>query len=67
MKQSHPLHEGASGQGARRPYWKHAHRDWRFWGALGLMLAAMTMYVATNDLALRPRRQTAPPSGVIGR
>ncbi len=36
------------------PYWKQAHRDWRFILAVGVMLVAITTYVATDDLALRP-------------
>ena len=39
----------------RRPYWKRAHTDWRFWVALVLMFLAMGIYVATNDLSWRPR------------
>jgi hypothetical protein len=29
------------------------HRDWRFWVAVVLMLAAMVAYVASNDESLR--------------
>jgi len=38
------------------PYWKRAHHDWRFWVGLVLMLAAITIYVLSDDLALLPRR-----------
>lgn len=34
------------------PYWRRAHHDWRFWVGLGLMLAAIAMYVLSNDLSL---------------
>ena len=34
-----------------RPYWKRAHRDWRFWVAVVLMFAAMIIYVMSDDLA----------------
>ena len=44
----------SSGQG-RGPYWPRAHKDWRFWAVLLLMLAAMGVYVTTNDLAWRPK------------
>jgi hypothetical protein len=42
---------------AQLPYWKRAHRDWRFWVGLVSMLAAITIYVMSDDLALLPRGQ----------
>jgi hypothetical protein len=36
------------------------HHDWRFWIALILMLAAMIIYVVTEDFAWLPRRQPQP-------
>ncbi|NNM85889.1 MAG: hypothetical protein HKL96_09080 [Phycisphaerales bacterium] len=48
------------------PYWKRAHRDWRFWFALMLMLGAMVAYVITEDEALRssgPPQQSVPAMG----
>jgi hypothetical protein len=33
-----------------RPYWKRAHRDWRIWFCVILMLIAMFVYLATGDL-----------------
>jgi hypothetical protein len=39
--------------GIHGPYWLRAHRDWRFWAVVFLMLAAMATYVFTNDLAWR--------------
>lgn len=38
----------------RTPYWKRAHHDWRFWIGLILMLAAITIYVMSDDLAFLP-------------
>jgi hypothetical protein len=38
----------------RRPYWRHAHRDWRLWFGVMLMLAMVVVYVMTQDLSLRP-------------
>lgn len=35
------------------------HKDWRLWLVVGLMLAAMAMYVYTNDEA-DPPGSTAP-------
>jgi hypothetical protein len=37
------------------PYWRRAHHDWRFWVGLCLMLAAIAMYVVSNDLSFIPR------------
>lgn len=36
----------------RRPYWKHAHRDWRFWVAVFFVFGALIVYVMSDDLAL---------------
>jgi len=35
---------------SHRPYWKRAHRDWRIWFCVIVMLFAMLVYVATGDL-----------------
>jgi hypothetical protein len=39
---------------SHHPPKKGIHRDWRFWAAVVVMLAAMGMYVATMDEALVP-------------
>jgi hypothetical protein len=44
-----------------QPYWKRAHRDWRVYVAVFLMLAAMIIYLMTNDLAWGPRSEPQPP------
>lgn len=44
----------------RRHFWKHAHRDWRFWIAVVLMLAMILVYVMTDDLSLRPGKPAIP-------
>jgi len=54
----HGEHDHDSDYQAQRPYWTRAHRDWKFWVALSLMLAAMVIYVMSEDLAFRPHRQT---------
>ena len=41
----------------KRPYWKRAHHDWRVWLGLFLMLAAITIYVLSDDLAFLPHLQ----------
>ena len=45
----------------RRPYWKSAHRDWRFLVAVFLMLTAMVVYVLSDNLSLGPRIQPQQP------
>jgi len=46
----------------RHHFWKHAHKDWRVWVAVMLMLAMIGVYVATNDLSLRPNKSAVPPT-----
>jgi hypothetical protein len=46
----------------RHHFWKHAHRDWRVWTAVVLMLALMLVYVTTNSLSLRPGKSAVPPT-----
>ena len=36
------------------------HKDWRTWLVVGLMLAAMLMYVLSNDEADQPGGEMAP-------
>jgi hypothetical protein len=50
QKHSHP-------QGPRR----RLHKDWRMWAVIGLMLAAMGIYVLTLDDAIQPG--SAAPGG----
>jgi hypothetical protein len=47
---------------ARRHFWRHAHRDWRVWIAVMLMLAAILVYVVTDSLSLRPGRRAIQPT-----
>jgi hypothetical protein len=42
------------------------HRDWRFWVAIVLMLAAMAAYVLSNDEALQPGGRVRPPTPAAG-
>jgi hypothetical protein len=60
-KRSHRHHDRSESNGDhehRPPYWRRAHRDWKFWVALTLMFAAMVFYVMSDDLALRLHRQS---------
>jgi hypothetical protein len=65
-KHSHHEYEGPDADGVNhgfhRPYWKHAHHDWRLWVAVSLMLVALLTYVMTGDLAWWPRSQRQQPS-----
>ena len=55
---------------AHRPYWKRAHRDWRIWCFVILMLVAMFIYLATGDLRWRvggqPQQLRQPISAPAG-
>jgi hypothetical protein len=42
---------------SHRPYWKRAHRDWRVWIGVFVMLVAMAVFISSNYFALWPRRQ----------
>jgi hypothetical protein len=71
-KHSHQSYEGPDSDGINhgfhRPYWKHAHRDWRLWVAVSLMLVALATYVMTDDLAWWPRSQRQQPlSGAVAK
>jgi hypothetical protein len=48
------------------PYWKRMHRDWRLWVGVVLMLAAIIIYVVSEDFAWLPRSQQ-PLSGATGK
>jgi hypothetical protein len=64
MKQGHRAHTDPDSEnhGFHRPYWKHAHHDWRLWIVVGLMIVAMLSYVMSDDLAWRPHRQLYQPA-----
>jgi uncharacterized membrane protein len=53
---------------SNRPYWKRAHRDWRFWAGVVLMLAAIAMYVMSENESLRfGKHSQQPQSDVSGK
>lgn len=54
-KHPHEGHDHGTVHRGRRPYWKHAHRDWRFWVAVFFVFGALIVYVMSDDLALVPR------------
>lgn len=46
-----------SAQHAGLPYWRRAHRDWRFWVAICFIFGALAVYIVSDDLALVPQGQ----------
>ncbi len=46
-------------------YWRRAHRDWKVWVGLFFMLAAITIYVMSDDLSFfgQPRQPVSDASG----
>ena len=48
---------------AHGPAWKRLHRDWKAWVVVGLMLAAMGMYVLSDDESLPP--DGGPPNAPV--
>lgn len=58
VKHVHNNHGGPPLEHSNRenpPYWTRAHKDWRMWVGLILMLAAMTIFIMSDDLALLRR------------
>ena len=57
MNEQKHNHHGYGGQNndsvhyGHSSYWKRAHRDWRFWVGVISMLAAIIIYVMSDDLA----------------
>jgi hypothetical protein len=47
-----------------RPYWKRAHRDWRVLVGLFFCLAAIIIYIMSQDLAWMPGGRRQPTSSV---
>jgi hypothetical protein len=47
---------------SRHHFWKRAHRDWRVWCAVALMLALMVVYVVSDNLSLRPGKHPIQPT-----
>ena len=69
MKQSDHFHEGSEDDVAKKthhPYWKRAHRDWRIWFAVFVMIVCMIIYAITIDFTMLPRsRPQTPQSGAV--
>jgi len=39
---------------AKAAYWKTVHHNWWFWLGLALMLAAMAVYILSDNLSFLP-------------
>jgi hypothetical protein len=39
-----------------QPYWKRAHKDWKFWVGVVCIALAIVVYVSTLDLSTVPHR-----------
>jgi hypothetical protein len=50
----HQAAEQAAQEGLPPPYWRRMHHDWRVWVGLVLMLAAITIYILSEDLTFLP-------------
>jgi hypothetical protein len=45
----------------RRHFLKRAHRDWRVWVSVGIMIALILVYAMTDNLSLIPGSQASQP------
>jgi hypothetical protein len=56
--------EGAKPRDHAHPpyhFLSQAHRDWRVWVVVALMLACMVIYILTDNESLRPGNSTSQP------
>jgi hypothetical protein len=68
-KMTHAQHHGGQNREGRHPpgpNWKRLHHHWYFWVAMFLMLAAIVIYVMTEDLAWVPQNQSQQPLSGAG-
>jgi len=67
-KRGHQLNGNTNSESVahgHHPYWRRAHRDWRIWFGVVLMLVAMMNYLMTDDLAWQPRIQPQRSSSAV--
>ncbi len=48
-------------EGENRTAWRRAHKDWRLWVIVGLMLLGILTYVMTMDEAVQPGGKVQEP------
>lgn len=53
-KHSRHPHGDPNGGHLARPYWTRAHRDWRVWLGVILMLIAMFIFMAAQTVEVAP-------------
>ena len=67
---THSKHSQHKHHSEKKPPRKGLHKDWRAWLALGLMLAAMGIYVLTLDESVQPEvtitNPASPPAATAG-
>ena len=67
LKKDHPRLEDPNHGAAHhvlRPYWRRAHRDWRVWVGVTLMLAVMLFYVRRGAWGWPMHVINLPPAAV---
>lgn len=42
----------------QQPYWKRAHKDWKFWVGVVFLAVAIAIYVLSLDLSAVPHPHT---------
>jgi hypothetical protein len=60
-KKTHEAPNHESVHQKQRPHWTRAHRDWRVWVGVILMLLAMAVYFMTDGFLWRPGVQPQQP------
>lgn len=63
MNDPHPQPHDGGARPQHRPYWKRMHQSPFFWVAAFFIMLAMTIYVMTDNLSIRPdgkRQQPVP-------
>ena len=68
IERNHHVHDRSDNEGAQHPhnfYWRRAHRDWRVWVAVLLMIACVIIYVMSDNLSLRPGKQQQQPMPAV--
>jgi hypothetical protein len=53
-KTEHNLHSEKNFYKQHHPYYKHMHKDWRFWVGVVLILVALTIYTMSVDFTIQP-------------
>ena len=66
MGDNHNLRKGQESSVSSNPYWKRAHRDWRFWAGVLLMFVAIAMYVISENESLQFGRRLQQPQSDTG-